>query len=150
MYALVRRGTLTLCTHHSSPEDQLTRMLSRDGPSGLTEADANSRLRAQLPLTDKLAYADVILENSSGTEHGDTSAALKAQVEALVQRWHAKSHSFTGRLGWLGCWLLPPVGLLVGFITARLRWSAVARRKRSPKSVEEAIRERGVVRSKKE
>jgi len=43
------------------PEVQLARLMARDG---LTEAQARDRIAAQMPLTEKIARADCILENS--------------------------------------------------------------------------------------
>lgn len=49
-----------------SPEDeQIRRMLQRDG---LTEQDARDRLKAQMPIKEKLKYADHIIENTGTVE----------------------------------------------------------------------------------
>lgn len=45
-----------------SPEQQLNRMIKRDQ---LTQAQAQARINSQLPLSEKLAKADVILDNAS-------------------------------------------------------------------------------------
>lgn len=124
-------------------EDQLTRMLKRDGESkGLTEADAKQRLEAQLPLDDKLVYADTILDNSANLserveeEHSlqapewtrrmdkETSLALRVQVDRMVSRW-VDGYSGVGTLNWLLQWLVPPFGLLAGAWRAWSRTSAV-------------------------
>ncbi|ETS65295.1 dephospho- kinase [Moesziomyces aphidis] len=113
-------------------QDQLTRMLARDGRSkGLTEADAKQRLEAQLPLDDKLVYADTILDNSADLgdrldDHNELQApewtkglqkqtplALRIQVDRMVARW-VDSYSGLGSLRWLLQWLMPPIGLLAG------------------------------------
>jgi dephospho-CoA kinase len=57
----------------AAPETQLSRLTAR----GMTEDDARARLRVQLPLEEKAAVADVILDNE-GTE-----AELEAQVDRL-------------------------------------------------------------------
>lgn len=57
------------------PEDlQVARLQERDG---LSAVEARARLAAQLPLEDKLAAADYVIDNS-GSEQ-----ATRAQVEAL-------------------------------------------------------------------
>ena len=48
-----------------SPEAQLARVMARDG---LSEAEARSRINSQMPLTEKIAYADVIIDNSGTVE----------------------------------------------------------------------------------
>ncbi|SNX86544.1 related to CAB5 - probable dephospho-CoA kinase [Melanopsichium pennsylvanicum] len=123
-------------------EDQLTRMLKRDGESkGLTEEDAKQRLAAQLPLDDKLVYADMILDNSANLsekveeEHAlsapewtksldkKTSLALRVQVDRMVNRW-VDSYSGINSLKWLLQWV-PPCGLLAGAWRAWRRTSHV-------------------------
>lgn len=124
-------------------EDQLTRMLKRDGKSkGLTEADAKQRLEAQLPLDDKLVYADTILDNSANLSErveeqhnvqvpewtkrleNETSLALQVQVDRMVARW-VDSYSGLKSFNWLLQWLVPPYGLLTGAWRAWSRTSAV-------------------------
>lgn len=56
-------------------EVQIARLRQRDG---LTAAEAEARLAAQLPIDDKLARADVVVEND-----GDL-AALRAKAAPLV------------------------------------------------------------------
>lgn len=56
---------------------QLERLMQREG---LTLAQANSRLAAQLPLRDKLDVADHIIDNGGDQE------ATRAQVKALWER----------------------------------------------------------------
>lgn len=129
-------------------EDQLKRMLARDGESkGLTEEDAKQRLNAQLPLDDKLVYADTILDNSASLnerlEDEDalqtpewtkalekkTSLALRVQVDKMVARW-VDSYSGLGSVQWLLQWLVPPFGLLAGAWRAWTRTRAVKARLR--------------------
>lgn len=46
----------------SAPDDvQITRMMARDG---ITEDEAKARLRAQMPLAEKIAKADYVIENT--------------------------------------------------------------------------------------
>ncbi|KAK0547852.1 Dephospho-CoA kinase cab5 [Tilletia horrida] len=131
---LVEAGLWTFCGEivvvWCPPSDQLSRMVSRDAANGLTEEDARSRLNSQLPLEDKLPYADVILDNSSAladSAPGSTqvsagkssrsSEALRAQVAELVQRWKSRTSTFGGAALWLLEWFLPPFGLAYGLWT---------------------------------
>ena len=60
----------------SVPEDvQCARLCERDG---LDPEDARRRLRAQLPLADKIAVADVVIDNSGKLD------ATRGQVRKLV------------------------------------------------------------------
>jgi len=45
-----------------SPEQQLARVMQRDG---LSETDARSRIASQMPLTEKVAQADVVIHNQT-------------------------------------------------------------------------------------
>lgn len=58
-----------------SPEQQLRRMMERDR---LSLEEAQVRLNSQLPLEEKIARADVVLDNSS------TSEALLKQVDLAL------------------------------------------------------------------
>jgi len=61
----------------TSPEDvQLSRLRLRDG---MTEAEARSRIAAQLPVSEKLCHATFVVDNS-GSE-----ADLAAQVDRLLE-----------------------------------------------------------------
>ncbi|WP_225350880.1 dephospho-CoA kinase [Lacticaseibacillus camelliae] len=57
------------------PNMQLERLMARDG---LTQAQAQARINAQMPLADKIAKADFLIDNSQGP------AARKAQVADLL------------------------------------------------------------------
>ncbi len=57
----------------ASPETQIVRSLAR----GMDEADARARLAAQLPLAEKVAVADAVVDNDGSLAH------LTAQVDAL-------------------------------------------------------------------
>jgi len=59
----------------ASPETQVARLMARDG---LDEAAARARLAAQLPLCDKVAVADVVIDNE-----GDLEALARATRHAL-------------------------------------------------------------------
>ncbi len=60
-------------------ETQLQRTLERSSAQGrsLTKSDVQARIDAQMPLTEKVTYADVVIENDG------TFAELHQQVEAL-------------------------------------------------------------------
>jgi dephospho-CoA kinase len=57
----------------AAPATQIARLTAR----GMSEADARARLEAQLPLEEKIAAADVILDNEG------TQDELKARVDRL-------------------------------------------------------------------
>ena len=59
-----------------SPETQVARAVAR----GMDEADVRSRLAAQLPLAERAAQADVLIDNEGTIEQ------LEAQVDALWER----------------------------------------------------------------
>lgn len=67
----------------AAPDDvQITRMISRDG---ITEAEARARLSAQMPLAEKIAKADYVIENTgsiAGVERR-TDEVLAALCERL-------------------------------------------------------------------
>ena len=98
--------------HYSSSEIQLHRLMLRDNSS---VEDASSRLSSQLPITNKLEYADYVIDNS-GSPQG-----LEAQVNSLVERLEREA-------GWMWrlSWLIPPLGLFsaVWMLALRAyRWS---------------------------
>lgn len=66
----------------ASPETQLRRTLERSIAQGrpLTEIEVQARIDAQMPLTEKVKYADVVIEN------GGTLEELHKQVDELWQR----------------------------------------------------------------
>lgn len=69
-----------------SPEDeQIRRMLQRDG---LTEQDARNRLKAQMPIKEKLKYADHIIENTGTVE--SALARTREVWEELMRRKNVK------------------------------------------------------------
>lgn len=154
---MMRTTELTSTSHivsRSSPEDQLSRMLSRDGPKGLTEDEAQSRLSSQWPLRSKLPYADVVLDNSSAltsssstspSEGGGASEILTAQVGDLVRSWRGYYGGIFGTLYWLAEWLVPPFGLLMAALTLVSRWGKVKTRLReSEESDQQAVERRSI------
>ncbi len=65
-----------------SPQQQLKRVMERDG---LSEAEARSRINAQMPLADKIAIADVTIDNSKSLEE------LQKQID---QAWQEKMNNY--------------------------------------------------------
>lgn len=65
-----------------SEEEQIRRAVARDGA---TEAEVRARIAAQLPLAEKIAVADHVIDNAGSLE------ATLAQVDALVAELRASS-----------------------------------------------------------
>jgi dephospho-CoA kinase len=64
----------------AAPEEvQLARAMARDGA---TEAEARARLRAQLPLADKLRVADYVIENTG--DRASTERRADEVLDAIV------------------------------------------------------------------
>ncbi|MCC6627748.1 MAG: dephospho-CoA kinase [Chloroflexi bacterium] len=64
------------------PEVQLARLMARDGAG---RADAERRIAAQPPASDKIARADVVIDNS-GTRAATTEQVARAWTEWVVPR----------------------------------------------------------------
>lgn len=66
----------------ASPETQLQRTLERSRAQGspLSENEVQARIDAQMPLAEKINYADVVIENDG------TQAELRRQVDELWER----------------------------------------------------------------
>jgi len=63
------------------PEQQIRRIIERVGtPHPLSPQQAQSRIDSQLPLVEKMARADVVLDNSSTLE------VLRQQVDQAIKR----------------------------------------------------------------
>jgi len=103
---------------YCSAEIQLRRLMKRDSSS--REA-AMSRLNAQLPIAEKLEYADQVIDNSG------TVQELQQQVSAFIERLRNEV-SWTWRLEWL----VPPLGILSGLWT--LLWRMVKRNRRAART----------------
>ncbi|GMK57883.1 hypothetical protein CspeluHIS016_0407170 [Cutaneotrichosporon spelunceum] len=91
---------------------QLRRLLDRPplpGNEPLTESQAKDRVRSQMPVADKLAYATTVIENSG------TLTDLESQVDRAVAKWREQQGGKSG-WWWKLCWLVPPVGLIAGWI----------------------------------
>lgn len=97
---------------NSSPELQLQRLMKRDKCS---REDAISRLESQLPIGEKIKYADLVIENSGSLQD------LEEQVNSFL----AKVERETGWFWWRLNWLIPPIGVLSALST--LGWRAVWR-----------------------
>jgi dephospho-CoA kinase len=94
--------------------------MKRDGS---TREDASSRLHSQLPIAEKLPYADHVVENSG------TLVELETETQMLVNKLTRKSGGST----WLLCWLVPPVAII--FALKSLAWRGFKRnRKRASRS----------------
>ncbi|KAF9220197.1 CoaE-domain-containing protein, partial [Gyrodon lividus] len=98
---------------YCSPDLQLQRLMFRDNS---TRADASSRLNSQLPITSKVAYADIVIDNSG------TLTDLEGEVMSCI----GKLERAVG-WGWLMNWLVPPVGVLSAVWC--LAWRALRRRR---------------------
>ena len=90
---------------------------------GTTREDASSRLNSQLPITEKLPYADHVVENSG------TLAELEAETQLLINKLTRES----GGLTWLLSWLIPPIGVLIGLKSLAWRRFKRDRRRASKK-----------------
>lgn len=101
----------------SSAEIQLQRLMKRDNSS--REA-ASSRLNSQLPITDKLEYADYVIDNSGGPKE------LEDQVSTFVRRLQNEV-GWTWRLS-----LFPPFGLLSALF--KLLWRRVRRARKASRT----------------
>jgi dephospho-CoA kinase len=89
--------------------------MERDNSS---REDALGRLRSQIPIAEKIEYADQVIDNS-GSLHD-----LEVQVELFMQRLESES-GWT----WRASWLFPPFGLLSALWV--LAWRAIRRSRKS-------------------
>jgi dephospho-CoA kinase len=63
--------------------------------------DAQSRLSSQMPVEEKTAFADYIIDNSGPL------TALERQIHTMVL-WLQKESGWT----WRVAWIFPPIGIL--------------------------------------
>ncbi|KAH9900964.1 CoaE-domain-containing protein [Cubamyces lactineus] len=100
---------------YCSAELQLQRLMKRDNS---TREEASSRLNAQLPISEKVQYADLVIDNSGSLQD------LERQVDQLVQRLEED-------VGWAWrlSWLFPPWGVASAVWT--LSWRALRRRSKA-------------------
>jgi dephospho-CoA kinase len=82
----------------SSRELQLQRLILRDN---ITVSAAQDMLAAQMPLSEKVAFADKVVDNSAGV------IELEHQVAVLAASLRAKAG-----WSWRISWLLPPIGII--------------------------------------
>jgi len=94
---------------------QLQRLMQRDGS---TREEATSRLSSQLPISQKVPYADIVIDNSGSKQE------LEGRVNNLIQTLGDKA-GWTWRLSWL----FPPVALLSAFWT--IMWKRIRRLKKN-------------------
>lgn len=59
-------------------ETQLSRLLSRNG---FTKKEAEARIQSQMPLKDKIQFADAVIDNNGTIE------ATKDQFHAICEQW---------------------------------------------------------------
>jgi dephospho-CoA kinase len=85
--------------------------MNRDGSS---REDAISRLNSQLPITEKVDYADEIIENSGSLQD------LERQVDVFVHKLEREAGWF-----WRVNWLFPPFGVLSALNA--IAWKALKR-----------------------
>lgn len=83
-----------------------------------TQEAAISRLKSQLPITQKLSYGDYVVDNSG------TFKDVEEQVLTLIKRLESQ----VGWWWWRLEWLVPPIGLVLAGWT--LLWRAVRRSRR--------------------
>jgi dephospho-CoA kinase len=101
-------------SHPSSAEIQLQRLMQRDGSR---RDAAQARLNAQRPIADKLAYADLVVDNSGALHE------LEAQIPGLIEKLNAGA-------GWswhIARWF-PPYALASAIVT--MLFGELKRRKR--------------------
>jgi len=65
-----------------------------------TEEAAMSRIKSQMPISEKIKYADEIIENSGGLED------MEAKISMLLLKLDSEV-----KWTWLVDWIVPPVGL---------------------------------------
>ncbi|KAI7901302.1 dephospho-CoA kinase [Cokeromyces recurvatus] len=77
---------------------QLQRLRKRDN---LSEEQALQRIKAQMPISEKVAKADIVLDNSSNIQQ------LEIQVKNMIEKLRPS------RLTWLFEWAGPPTALIL-------------------------------------
>jgi dephospho-CoA kinase len=101
------RFVATTVVVYCDPETQLTRLMKRDGS---TREEASSRLNSQKPITEKLQYADYVIDNSGNQDQ------LRKNVDEFVEK---VNHGvwWTWRLKWI----VPPYGVFAALWTMAWR-----------------------------
>ncbi|KAG5653238.1 hypothetical protein H0H81_001621 [Sphagnurus paluster] len=107
---------------YCSADIQLQRLMLRDNS---TREEALARLNSQLPIAEKVAYADFVLDNSGSPQE------LSSQVDAFVDKLDKEM----GPLWWIG-YILPFVSLFSAFWLLGSRWMRrrFQRRRRAKKN----------------
>ena len=77
-YKHFRRLVVVTCTM----AQQMNRLMSRNG---LSEEAARQRISVQMPLEQKIRYADYVVDNSGSLDE------TRTQVDALIKKWSATS-----------------------------------------------------------
>jgi len=93
---------------YTSNSLQIRRLMARDG---LTSAEARQRVSAQKPMSEKLQYADFVIDNSG--DIGELSRQvthLVRQLDDLASPWHKAE------------WFVPPLGLVAAGWCLFWRW----------------------------
>ncbi|KAH9843142.1 dephospho-CoA kinase-domain-containing protein [Rhodofomes roseus] len=111
------RFVATVVVVYCSPEIQLQRLMARDSSS--REA-AMGRLNAQLPIGEKVDYADIVVDNSGSLQD------LQGQIESLIAKLRRRAG-----WSWRISWLFPPYGLLSALSV--LAWKAIRGKKATQK-----------------
>jgi dephospho-CoA kinase len=75
-----------------SAEEQMDRLMKRNG---LSREEAQQRLKAQMPIDDKLPFAQIVIRNHGTLE--DTRRLVDRAWQDLLQREKAKRQESTGR-----------------------------------------------------
>ncbi|KAJ3999573.1 dephospho-CoA kinase [Lentinula boryana] len=107
LWKLVYKVVLVYCP----PDIQLQRLMLRDNS---TQEDASSRLNSQIPIDDKLRYADDRIDNLGGIEE------LNAKIDEFVIGLKKEAG-----WSWVLSWLIPPYGVVSA--TCILAWRAIWR-----------------------
>lgn len=75
-------------------------------------------MKAQLSISEKVAYADHVVDNSGSIQD------LEIQVDSLVRKLHTEAG-----WSWKLSWLVPPLGIM--FAAWTLFWRSVKRARRA-------------------
>lgn len=84
----IHRWLDSLIVVAASPQVQLERLMQRDG---LSRAQAQQRIDAQMPLADKIAVADYVVDNDATL--ADTGAQVDAIFQAIEHRVRTRGSS---------------------------------------------------------
>lgn len=87
---------------------------------GISREDALSRVNAQLSISEKVGYADIVIDNSG------TRNELQEHILSLIHSLDAAAG-----LSWRISWLIPPVGLLSALWILLQRKYAKKRKRRA-------------------